>query len=567
MQIKTAGAINNKILTETYMMKSILIKSFFVFGLLMFSFGIAVHAQDTSKRKTIDITSTFKPVLREAVKINFHASPPVPDTSKPVLTYNIPSQFLLLNYQPGQLKPVALQMDSLLSWENSNYIKVGAGNVHLPFVQTGFSFGDGKNTFFNVFADGYASKGNLQYQKNSATNATISGTVKTQNNLEWDGKLGFKTDNNFLYGFQPDTLKYNQEQLKQNFTTFGGSIALKNMEPTEFGLTYNPNLTVSVFSDNHSPKASESNSVLNLPLQKSLGDEFAFNLDFTADLTNYRVNGNAQENNLFFVAPALLYKTHNFNLSAGVTPSWDQNTFHLLPNFMADITTSDKQFTVQLGWISNYNKGSYQRYESINPWLAQPVNLLNTRVQERYVGIKGALDNHFTYSAKIGFNSFWNMPLFVNDSVDGKTFVISNESSMQDLQAHAEIGYTLGEKFTASAGASINRYTNLHDNEKAYGLLPYELNATLRWEVIKGLWLKSDLWQFNAGNFRGLHGGSYKAGSGFDLNAGVEFRITKQLNLWLQMNNLLNDKYQRWNQYQVYGFNILGGVVFAFGQK
>ena len=49
---------------------------------------------------------------------------------------------------------------------------------------------------------------------------------------------------------------------------------------------------------------------------------------------------------------------------------------------------------------------------------------------------------------------------------------------------------------------------------------------------------------------------------GFDINAGVEFRIARQLNLWLQMNNLFNDKYQRWNQYSVYGFNILGGVIF-----
>ena len=55
--------------------------------------------------------------------------------------------------------------------------------------------------------------------------------------------------------------------------------------------------------------------------------------------------------------------------------------------------------------------------------------------------------------------------------------------------------------------------------------------------------------------------------AGVDLNAGVEFRITRQLNLWFQMNNLFNDKYERWHQYQVYGFNLLGGIVFSFGQK
>ena len=52
-----------------------------------------------------------------------------------------------------------------------------------------------------------------------------------------------------------------------------------------------------------------------------------------------------------------------------------------------------------------------------------------------------------------------------------------------------------------------------------------------------------------------------------DLNAGVEFRITKNLNLWAQFNNIMNKSYQRWNQYPSYGFNFLGGIIFAFDQK
>ena len=58
-----------------------------------------------------------------------------------------------------------------------------------------------------------------------------------------------------------------------------------------------------------------------------------------------------------------------------------------------------------------------------------------------------------------------------------------------------------------------------------------------------------------------------EGGAAFDLNAGAEFRITKNFNLWLQMNNIFNNKYERWNQYQVFGFNILGGIVYSFAQK
>ncbi len=68
------------------------------------------------------------------------------------LTYNIPVQnSILCQYQPAELKPVALQMDSLNGWLYSNYIKVGIGNVHQPYVKAGFSFGDGKSSCLQCF--------------------------------------------------------------------------------------------------------------------------------------------------------------------------------------------------------------------------------------------------------------------------------------------------------------------------------------------------------------------------------------------------------------------------------
>src|SRR5512147_1256400 len=92
--------------------------------------AVSQAQQPPVKNKTIDITSTFKPVLREASKINFNAAPPAMDTSKPRLTYNLPVQSLFFTYMPADLKPVALQMDTITAWQYSNFIKVGIGNVH-----------------------------------------------------------------------------------------------------------------------------------------------------------------------------------------------------------------------------------------------------------------------------------------------------------------------------------------------------------------------------------------------------------------------------------------------------
>ena len=530
-----------------------------------------LRAQDTTKRKSIDITSSFKPVLREAVKINFNAAPPVVDTTHPRLSYNIPSQYMFLSYQPGELKAVALQRDTLPSWENYNYVKLGFGNVILPVANLGFSFGDGKSTFVNVFANQLSSHGSIHDQKSSLTDAKIDGTFKTQNNLEWNAHLGFKNDEYYLYGY-PDTINYSDDQLRQTFQTISGGLSLRNTVPTEFGLLYHPSLNFSVFSDNHSPQGMESNSKLDLPLEKLIGKEFAFDLGLTADLTHYNrpgQNATAQNNNLYYVTPGFQVKTTNLFLLASVIPSWDNKQFNLLPNFVADISTSDQRFTLTLGWIGHYDKGSYERLQSINPWLAQPDSLRNTRVNEGYFGIKGSLDKHFSYMAKVGYLTYSNMPLFVNDSINGgKDFQTVYSSSMDALQVHGELSYLYGEQFQATVSLNTMKYMNVKGQPKAWGLLPAELKANLKWEAFKQFWAKLDLFAFQGASYRSPFGNiSYTGPNGFDMNAGVEFRVLKQLNLWFQMNNIFNDQYQRWHQYPVYGFNVVGGIVFSFGGK
>ncbi len=93
-------------------------KPIFILGILLAGICTDASAQrdTTGKRRTIDITSSFKPVLRDAAKINFNAAPPVADTSRPKLNYNIPAQYLFLSYQPGEMMPVALPADTLINF-------------------------------------------------------------------------------------------------------------------------------------------------------------------------------------------------------------------------------------------------------------------------------------------------------------------------------------------------------------------------------------------------------------------------------------------------------------------
>src|SRR6476469_9770641 len=115
-------------------------------------------SRDTSRPGTVVVTSAFKPSLKPAAKVNFSAVPPLPDTTRPSLRYNVPSQNLFFSYQPIPLQPLALTIDTALNWQNQNFVKAGYGNFTSPYLQAGFSFGDGKNSIVNIHAKHISAK-------------------------------------------------------------------------------------------------------------------------------------------------------------------------------------------------------------------------------------------------------------------------------------------------------------------------------------------------------------------------------------------------------------------------
>jgi len=120
------------------------------------------------------------------------------------------------------------------------------------------------------------------------------------------------------------------------------------------------------------------------------------------------------------------------------------------------------------------------------------------------------------------------------------------------------------EKFTVTAGLTFNGYTGLKNNDKAWHTVPLELNGSLRWWAIKKLLLKADFIMFRGIKFVNLAGNSQELDAGKDLSIGAEYKINKQFSAWVNANNLFNDKYQRWHRYNVYGTNVVGGIIFHF---
>ncbi len=520
---------------------------------------------DTIPQKTVIVTSAFTPTLKKSAKINFSAGTPLPDDSRPTLQYNVPAQNLFFTYESPALKPLAASIDSMVHWENSNFVKVGYGNFTTPFLQAGISLGDGVHSVLNVFGKYTSSKGPILFQQFSKTGLQAIGIFNNEKNTqEWMGSLHYDGSTQYEYGFQPDTIVFTKDQLRKRFSSFGGKIGVRNKTINAANISYNPSLSLDLFSDNYN--GTETNFILDAPLSKSFGKIFAFDLGLTADITSFKRDTGTINNNLYYITPSVTFKTPNFILNAGLRPSWDNQVFSMLPNFSAEAKIQDEKLILVAGWIGYFNKTTYEYLAGLNPWIQQPQSLLNTRMTEQYAGFKGSAGSHFTYNAKVSFIKYNNQPLFLNDSITGRSFNVVNESTMKGIRLHGELGYTWQEKVSLLAAVTFNQYSGLEINNKAWGLVPLQMTGTLRWQVFKDFLVKGDVFFWDGAPYQDAMKESHKLDPAIDLNAGVEFTILPKLNAWVQFNNLFNNKYQRWNQYPVLGFNVQAGVVYSFSQ-
>lgn len=533
----------------------------------VFAMGIVASAQDSTSDKEVNVTSQFKPTVKDAAKINFNATPPTADTTRPRLQYNIPNQNLSLAFQPGLLKPLALEVDSGGRWGNESYVKVGYGNFKTPFVQAGVSFGDGRNAGLNIYAKHNASKGDLPYQDYSNSEVDLNAYLKSAKNLQWNVRFGGQQQVYNKYGFQPKTISFPEDSIETKYQTWRGRINFHNISSTSLGLSYSPELKIDVFNDQLNN--SESNTYVNLPLQKTIGTNFEVDLAATANLSRYKLNKNEGiANNYVYLSPSVVFKKENINISAGIRPSWDNGEFKVFPNVLLEFKTTDYPFSFQVGWTGYLRNSGFQYQAGMNPWIWAPDSVRNTKIEERYLGIKGSVGDHFNYSVKASYNLINNQPLFVNDTttdLGAKSFRTRNESDMKMYSAGGEIGYTVGEKFSVISNLSLNSF-KLKDNKKPWGLLPLEWKTAMRVQVLKDLYLNSTIYLFD-GPWSLTKAGTRNLPMASDVSAGLEFKVYKNIKLWMQFNNVFNKEYQRWNQYPVYGFNFLGGVVFSFAQK
>jgi hypothetical protein len=173
--------------------------------------------------------------------------------------------------------------------------------------------------------------------------------------------------------------------------------------------------------------------------------------------------------------------------------------------------------------------------------------------------------------AKMGFLKFKNLPLFINASNDmrvpsGKDFLVLNEERANAIFIESNLGYIFSDKLSFNTALKAYSFQSQLSFDEAYGVLPYEFNLVFKWRPIESLGLKLN-GQVFGGNMAIEPGGlPFRTKGILDLGLAVDYKLNKKWALWIDLNNIANTKYQRWNGYASFGFNFLLGIKFNFNQ-
>lgn len=532
-------------------------------GFLVIFFSIEGWAQPAQGVTSVDIVSAYKPSVRKVSKFQFFPNLPNPDSSRVSLRYAIPTQGWQSDFKLKPVMPLAYQTDSFKTY-TTVYIKAGYGNLSSPYFRAHFSKAIDQYTGYAISAYHQAAKGNQVFQQFAHTGMFINGVKKLSNRpFTVDGNIEFNRQAVYKYGFPIGTTIPAIDAIKNIVTKAGGRIGFSRSVLTDFGLSYQGDLFFHSFSDQAGGR--ELAVRLRFPLQKFIGESWSIGLAVDLQTIQLKRVSTISQNNTMGLLLGLKHTNGRLNFNAGINPVWDRIGGQLLPQVSVTYKFDSSRLLLVAGWEGKFVVNTYQQLFSTNNWVNTPLQLLNTKTREAYMGLNGALSPYFTYAVRGSGSTHQNMPLFVNDTSQllKNAFKVVVEPRMVQLQIKGEINYQIGQRIHLYSVLQLNKFSALVEQKKAWGLLPIEWKSGSRMLLGSNFSWQTDLFIWRGAQFLQADRKPDRLKGAVDLSTQLEFQFAKSWQLWARVGNIFNQSYQRWAQYPVYGFNFMAGVVFS----
>jgi hypothetical protein len=584
-------------------------KGFFTF-LIFFGFFITnaqdkpVTAKDTVKTEVVEVITTYNPEIADANKIRKNPTIKLSDKNKKKkLTYSIFSAPVASTFIPksGVVKGVDVGVKERIY---NNYIAAGFGNYTSPYAEVYIHNYTRFQSEFGLSAKYAASLENIE---NTLLNSNFSNFLanlfykREERYFDWKVALNTEINTYNWYGLQENTFAPNiieniEEQQNYNYFNATGEIDFLDayLDKSSFSISY--------FTDNYS----SSEFLINLDTDFDLPIDFISrsfnNLQINTGLeylggnfvSDYE-NQNELNYSIFTVNINPKYKDTfgGFSLQLGtkLLASFDaensSNNFLIYPDIKIQQSIIREKLNVYAGVFGDLNTNTYKQFTEENPFIS-PTQFI-TQTSEKYnafIGFNGVINTDISFNISGSYKEEEDKALFirnnskssgVNNFVDGlvlKGFEYGNSFSViyDDVKTttiFAELEYDLSKKVTLSTNLQFDNFS-LNTTSEAWNLptlqsafsVKYKSNKWYATSNVFYVGERNDV--FYSSTFPSNINNIQTLEAFVDVNLNGGYHFNDKFSAFLRLNNVLNTDYQRFANFNVQGFQVLGGITYKF---
>ena len=555
------------------------------FSFLTLSVSAQSNVDTLPELDVVDIVKAYEPILISSDKVPFGPNLPNISKTKPdAQAYSYTDVRGKVTYGPEDIRPI--KAASKKPEKNQFfYAKIGAGFPITPLakviitnpVKTKYSAGLDAD-FIMTF------KNKKDFQNYTDLKIKGFGEYYIKKKAAIGAELFYRLNQHNFYGYANDVL-FNKDSIKTNFNRFGGALKLRGIEESDYYYSGDLNFT-SVINKNvfHKPKE------LTVAVNAEGGYNFKKNywLGARLNLTNVSYKGNYQDTSFFaflnnqnhLSLQAIPYGKIKFKiwqLKAGPNLIITNRRFYVLPEIENQLQIYKDYLVMYNEWKTLVKINSLNNLSLENPFLVTD-NYDNSVDELRTIaGFRGSVKG-FGYDIRFSHLVSRNNAQFVNeifetlsDTFPQVSFEIQNIAKLQAWNPHIGISYSLGNQFGAKAWFDYFIYNKNTAAELSYiPKLKAGFSAFYNWK--DKLYFNIDITghgkvnavQHTYDDTLALTTTLIPIKGLIDVNLSANYFITKNIGIFVDVNNIGFQKWQRFYRYPTYNFQVIAGVKLSF---
>jgi hypothetical protein len=545
-------------------------KIFTLFLCSMFMVNVSL-AQKSVEDEQIDIIKPYKPVLSEAVKIS---DIPRPDTA----VYNIPElqyNFSLIRagtqYQAPLIVPVKVK-DEVIAKLYRSYAKLGFGNYTTPLVD--LKVNSLRSKTFDVggqlsHMSGRGKFKNKGFPGYSDNEASVFGTrFFTDHKLS--GKINYDRDVIHHYGYSLADTILSKKDIRQEINQIGGDVSFGSYHLDKTKIRHQSKLSFTHYADRFQNKESEFD--INLWGKKNI-NKITASLYFDTELFTNKDSVTSESSSIIRISPMAGAKIERLELEGGIRAVVGKgptgSEFRIIPRLSFSYHVAENFLIAFADLDGNLEKNSYSLLKNRNPFYVPDLVIPNTETRFNFkAGLKGSISNATSFNAFVRYRNVTDLVMFATDTsqaLPNKFSLITDDVNILNLQG--EITFVRNEKIRILGSGTYNTYSMTREKEAWY-MPSIEIRLASEYNISDKIIAKGNIFTGHGRKARIFNEQNLISGKELkdyiDFNIGADYRYSKVLSVFLDLNNVLNSKYERWINYPDQRLNILGGLTYSF---